>query len=80
MVIRAAAKNSEGEFSEVITKIYFVTNNDLYKYQDFTVISLVTDPENLFDPEKGIYVTGNMYQNWKHSELYDPTARAWDKM
>ena len=79
MVIRAAAKNSEGEFSEVITKTYFVTNNDLYKYQDFTVISLVTDPENLFDPEKGIYVTGNMYQNWKHSELYDPTARAWDK-
>ena len=79
MVIRAAAKNSEGEFSEVIKKLYFVTNNDLYKYQDFTVISLVTDPENLFDPEKGIYVTGNMYQNWKHSELYDPTARAWDK-
>ena len=79
MVIRAAAKNSEGEFSEVITKTYFVTNNDLYKYQDLTVISLVTDPENLFDPEKGIYVTGNMYQNWKHSELYDPTARAWDK-
>jgi len=79
MVIRAAAKNSEGEFSEIITKTYFVTNKDLYKYQDFTVISLVTNPENLFDPEIGIYVTGNMYQNWKHSKLYDPTARAWDK-
>ena len=79
MVVRAVAKNSEGEFSEVISKTYFVTNNDLYKYKDYTVISLVTNPENLFDPEIGIYVTGNMYQNWKHSRLYDPKARDWDK-
>ena len=79
MVVRAVAKNSEGEFSEVISKTYFVTNNDLYKYKDYTVISLVTNPENLFDPEIGIYVTGNMYQNWKHSRLYDPKAKDYEK-
>ena len=62
MIIRAVAKNSEGEFSEVITKTYFVTNEKLYYYQDLVVISLVTNPENLFDPEIGIYVTGNQYQ------------------
>ena len=62
MIIRAAAKNSKGEFSEVITKTYFVTNEKLYYYQDLVVISLVTNPENLFDPDIGIYVTGNQYQ------------------
>ena len=61
MVIRAAAKNSKGEWSEVSTKIYFVTSYDLYKYQDLTVVSVVTDPENLFGPDLGIYVTGNVY-------------------
>ena len=61
MVIRAVAKNSKGEFSEINTKVYFITTGDLYKYQDLTVISIVTNPENLFDPEIGIYVAGNMY-------------------
>jgi len=61
MVIRAAAKNSNGEWSEVSTKVYFVTSYDLYKYQDLTVVSVVTDPENLFGPDLGIYVTGNVY-------------------
>ena len=61
MIIRAVAKNSNGDFSEVVTKTYFVTTEDLYKYQDLTVVSLVTDPKNLFDPDIGIYVTGNKY-------------------
>ena len=61
MIIRAAAKNAKGNFSEVITKTYFVTTEDLYKYQDQTILSIVTDPENLFDPDIGIYVTGTMY-------------------
>ena len=62
MIIRAVTKNSKGEFSEIITKTYFVTNGGLYKYQDLTVISIVTNPENLFDPDFGIYVAGNQYQ------------------
>ena len=65
MIIRAVTKNSKGEFSEVITKTYFVTTEELYKYQDLITISIVTDPENLFDPDIGIYVTGTMYQEAK---------------
>lgn len=60
MIIRAAAQNSNGEWSEVSTKVYFVTNYDLYQYQDLTVISVATDPDNLFG-DLGIYVTGSMY-------------------
>ena len=79
MVVRAVAKNSKGEFSEVNCKTYWVTNEDLALYEDLTVISLVTDPENLFDPDTGIYVTGTMYQEWKKSEDYDPKQSPWDK-
>ena len=66
MIIRAVTKNSEGDFSDIITKTYFVTNEGLYKYQDLTVVSLVTSPENLFDPDFGIYVSGNMFQKEKN--------------
>ena len=52
---------------------------DLYKYEDTTVISLVTNPENLFSPDFGIYVTGTMYQEWKNSDEYDPEQKLWDK-
>ena len=44
MVIRAVLKNSEGIYSEIISKIYFITTKDLSQYQDLTVVSLVTNP------------------------------------
>ena len=66
MIIRAVTKNPDGDFSEIITKTYFVTNEALYKYQDLTVVSLVTSPENLYDPDYGIYVSGNKYQEEKN--------------
>ena len=28
----------------------------------------MTNPDNLFDAEKGIYVTGNQFIEWKNSE------------
>ena len=60
MVVRAYTKNKEG-ISKVITHIYFVTTGNLANYKDFTIVSLVSNPENLFDPDKGIYVVGNEY-------------------
>ena len=60
MVVRACTQREEGN-SDVITHTYFVTTGNLAQYQDFTVVSLVTNPEDLFDPDKGIYVIGNEY-------------------
>ena len=79
MIVRAVTKNAKGEFSEIISKTYFVTTDDLFVYQDLTIISIVTNPENLFDPDIGIYVTGTMYQEWKKSDEYDPNENLWDK-
>ena len=64
-VVRAVAVDNDGNYSDIITKSYFV-NQD--KYKDRTVISLVSDPDGLFGDE-GIYVTGKAYDE-KYLEAY----------
>ena len=60
-VVRAVCVDSQGRTSNIVTKTYFVgkTNTDFYK--NMKVVSLVTDPSNLFDYEKGIYVKGKVF-------------------
>ena len=77
MVVRAVTKNNQG-YSKVVDKSYFITTGQLAQYKDFTVVSLVTNPDNLFDPDKGIYVTGTQYLNWKNSGNYNPGKSVWD--
>lgn len=77
-VVRAAAKSADGKFSTVTNHTYFVTTGNLSQYKNTTVVSIVTDPENLFDPDKGIYVTGNQYIQWKNSSAFNPNKSVWD--
>ena len=60
MIVRAYCINDEGQ-SKIVTHSYFVTTGKLSQYKNITVVSIVTNPENLFDPEKGIYVVGYKY-------------------
>ena len=60
MMVKAVAVNSKGESTLVETNSYFVEENFRDKY-GLPVISLVTDPENLFGQETGIYVRGHDY-------------------
>lgn len=76
-VIRAVCVDADGNCSDVVTKSYYIGKTAAY-YDDMKVISIVTDPDNLFDEDTGIYVVGNTYYNWKNSAEYDPTYQAWD--
>lgn len=60
MVVRAVVYGGAEEEikSEVITKTYFVGLD----YGELPVISLVTEPDNLFGYENGIYVKGQTYE------------------
>ena len=60
-VVRAVAVDSQGRASDIITKTYFVGSANVERYKKMKVISLVTDPDNLFDYDKGIYVLGKVY-------------------
>lgn len=78
-VVRAAAIAADGSFSRVVTKTIFVMSDEkLAYYSGIPVVSLVTDPDNLFDKDKGIYVAGQQYLDWKKSEQYDPKKSEWD--
>lgn len=62
-IIRAVAVDSQGRTSNIITKTYFIGKTNAAMYKNMKVVSLVTDPDNLFDYEKGIYVKGKVYDD-----------------
>lgn len=77
-VIRAASKSGDS-WSDVVTNTYFVLDSErIAYYQDIPVVSLVTDGENLFNKDTGIYVVGQQYIDWKNSSDYDPNKSEWD--
>ena len=63
-IIRVMAKLSDGTFTPIISRTYFVGLNRKELYGDVPIISIITDPENLFGYEKGIYIMGKMYDDW----------------
>ena len=82
-VIRARSFEPGKLFSEIITNSYIFYDNT-----GLPVISLSTDPDNLFDEDIGIYVVGsnynpsipqseNFWQDWErpvHVEFFEPTG------
>lgn len=60
-VVRAVAVDHDGNFSDIVTKSYFINQE---RYEDGMVISLVSDPDGLFGDEHGICVTGKEYDEW----------------
>lgn len=71
-IVRFRAFNGNEPTSDIVTGTYFINPKASDKYS-LPVISLVTDPSNLFDYNKGIYVKGKFYK-----ELYDPALQPWE--
>lgn len=63
-VIRFRVFENETPVSDIITNSYFIAPNMKNKYS-FPIISLVTDRDNLFSYDKGIYVLGKSRAWWK---------------
>ncbi len=57
-VIRAATFKEGKRTSKIYTKTYFTYPYFLSKYKNFNIVSLVTDPDNLFQKDSGIYTGG----------------------
>ena len=62
-VIRACAKSADGEWGLVSTASYFVGLSPA-DHSNMPVISLVTEPDSLYDHETGIYVRGKVYEDY----------------
>lgn len=65
-IVRAVSYNREKDvISKIVTKVYFVGYDQKAEYDDLPVISLVTNADNLFDPERGIYANGQAFEEYK---------------
>lgn len=69
IIIRAAIKNADGSFGEVVTNSYFIGKDKSY-YTEMQVVSLVTDEDYLFHPDTGFYRVGSGYYEWLESDEY----------
>ena len=63
-VVRAIAVDKSGKSSPVASATYFVGKDIAEKYKNVPVVSVITDPVNLYDPAKGIFVAGNAFTQW----------------
>lgn len=63
-IVRAVAYNETGQHSEIKTAAYFVGFSQKDGYEGMNILSIVTEPSNLFDYETGIYVTGKGYDDY----------------
>ena len=57
-VVRVKAYYSDGSYSDTITNSYFVGFDGRDSIHNLNVLSMVADPDDLFDYDKGIYVLG----------------------
>lgn len=76
-VIRAVAVYPDGTSSPVSSATYFIGINLLNKYGSVPVISLMTDNENLFNYETGIYIKGKTYDDWINADPNNKHLEAW---
>lgn len=64
-ILRAVVYDELGNKGEETTASYFIGYSGKKGYEGMNVLSIVTDPKNLFDHEDGIYVTGKAYDEYK---------------
>lgn len=63
-VVRAKAFKEGALPSQTVTHTYFI-DEDIHQRFDLPVISITTDIGNLFDYEKGIYILGKFFDEWR---------------
>ncbi|MBR6969065.1 MAG: CotH kinase family protein [Ruminococcus sp.] len=87
-VIRAVAVDSNGRASEYVTKTFLIGKTNSGYYKNMKVVSLVTDPANLFDYNKGIYCLGRVYDEnknngaknaWEFRANYSMKGKEWER-
>ena len=67
-IIRAVSYAPQKDvYSNIVTKVYFVGFDEKTEYEDLAVISIVSDPESLFDEDNGMYGNGKALEEYKEA-------------
>ena len=67
-VIRAVAVDKNGKKSAVVTKVYYVNKDFKKLYPNASVLSIVTDPDNLLNETTGIMHSNNVMESGEEWE------------
>lgn len=79
-IVRAAYRDADGNVGEAKTASYFVGYDKKAGYENMQVMSVVTSPENLFDPDTGIYVLGSGYdEELEEDANFSRHGFAWER-
>lgn len=62
-VLKTAYYDDAGNRSAIEQRIYFVNFEDKTGYENVNILSITSNPENLFSNDTGIYVLGDTYEN-----------------
>lgn len=76
-IIRAISVNRAGMISDEVSMTYFV-GIPPESYDGCKIVSLVTEPDNLFSEDKGIYVTGDKFEQYLENGEVGEHWRFWD--
>ena len=83
MIVRAIKVDASGNTTGVMSQAYYIGLTKDSDYLGLPVISITTDPENLFDYEHGIYVAGKQREDARiqglSPEFYANFYNAWKK-
>ena len=75
-VLRVLVVDNDGK-KEYFTKCYFIKNKEEIKENEVFIISIVSDPSNLFDYNTGIYVTGYTFDEYFEAGSLSRNWRSW---
>lgn len=76
-VLKVAYYDKYGNRSEIEEQIYFVGFNEKEGYENINIISVTTNPENLFDYETGIYVNGERFDIYREGGIPEDKLADW---
>lgn len=76
-IIKVAYYDEENIRSAVEERVYFVDFEEKAGYENINIISITSDPKNLFSNEEGIYVLGETYQRFLEAGSEEEKARDW---
>jgi len=77
-VIRAAVYDEDNRVSDIYSNTYII-GEELNTRYSFPVMSLITDPDNFFDNNIGIYVKGATYTGSQWSGNYHQSGIEWER-
>lgn len=78
-VVRAVAVLSDGTETEITSATYFVGIDREEEYGNVPVISIMTEYDNLFGYEEGIYVKGKTYDEWLAENPENKYKEGWQQ-